>query len=318
MVAKPLAILNNMQLSADIMTMRLPPPNPFAGLEPIVAEDAPLAPLTWYRLGGPARWLIRPRSIEELQEAARRCREANIPIYVLGLGANLLISDEGVDGAVFRLDGDAWRDVNFDRNTVEVGAGMDMQKLVLRSVRQGLAGIESLAGIPGTVGGGIRMNAGGKFGDIGAVVQSVKVMDAEGTIFDRERDELVFEYRHTNIAAPFILSAKLELDEEDPQPIMRRTKEIWMFKRNTQPLNTKNAGCIFKNPPGFSAGALIDQAGLKGMRVGAAEVSAKHANFIIAHPGCRAIDVLKLINIIREKVYERNDLALESEIQIWP
>jgi UDP-N-acetylmuramate dehydrogenase len=192
-----------------------------------------------------------------------------------------------------------------------------MQKLVLRTVKQGLAGVECLAGIPGTVGGGVRMNAGGKFGDIGAVVSRVQVMASDGTHFERTKDDLVFEYRSTNISAPFILGATLELEEEDPERIMKRTKEIWMYKRNSQPLNTKNAGCIFKNPRGLSAGALIDQAGLKGMRVGGAEVSEKHANFIIAHPGCRADDVLKLVKIIREKVYEKNEIHLESEVKIW-
>jgi UDP-N-acetylmuramate dehydrogenase len=193
-----------------------------------------------------------------------------------------------------------------------------MQKLLLRTVRQGLAGIECLAGIPGTVGGGIRMNAGGKFGDIGAVVTKVQVMDHEGTVFDRLKDDLVFEYRSTNIAAKFILGATLELEEEDPERIMAKTKEIWMYKRNSQPLNTKNAGCIFKNPRGLSAGALIDQAGLKGLRVGGAEVSQKHANFIIAHPGCKADDVQRLVKVIREKVYEKNEITLESEVKVWP
>src|SRR5918993_1373360 len=298
--------------------MKLATQNPFAGLDEIVAEHEPLAPHTWYKIGGPARWFLRPRSVEELQEASRRCVENDIPIYVLGLGANLLVGDNGVDGAVFRLDADDWRRVKYDGNIVEVGAGADMQKLVLRTVRQGLAGIECLAGIPGTVGGGIRMNAGGKFGDIGALVTHVQVMDAGGTLFERTKDDLVFEYRSTNIAAKFILGATLELEEDDPDRIMKKTKEIWMYKRNTQPLNTKNCGCMFKNPRGLSAGALIDQAGLKGMRIGGAEVSEKHANFIIAHPGCKADDVLKLVKIIREKVFDRNEIHLESEVQIWP
>jgi UDP-N-acetylmuramate dehydrogenase len=202
--------------------------------------------------------------------------------------------------------------------SLEVGAGADMQKLLMRTVRAGLAGIECLAGIPGTIGGGIRMNAGGKFGDIGAVVTKVQVMDINGELFERTKDDLVFDYRSTNISATFILSATLELEQEDPEKIMRKTKEIWMFKRNTQPLNTKNCGCIFKNPRGLSAGALIDQAGLKGFRVGGAEVSDKHANFIIAHPGCKADDVMKLVKIIREKVWDKNQLHLESEVQIWP
>jgi UDP-N-acetylmuramate dehydrogenase len=291
--------------------------NPFSGLEAVVAEQEPLAPLTWYRIGGPAKYLIRPRSVEELKLAAQRCSENNIPIYVLGLGANLLVGDKGVSGAVFRLDADHWRRVQTTDGVVEVGAGADMQKLVLRSVRAGLAGIECLAGIPGTIGGGIRMNAGGKFGDIGAMVQSVTVMDQNGEVFQRTKDDLVFDYRSTNISAKFILDATLQLEQDDPDNILKRTKEIWMYKRNTQPLNTKNCGCIFKNPRGLSAGAIIDQAGLKGAKVGGAEVSEKHANFVIAHPGCKADDVLGLVKLIREKVWEKNQIHLESEVQIW-
>jgi len=297
--------------------MRIARSNPFAGMEQFVHENVPLARYTWFKLGGPARWLITPRSLQELQEASRRCVEEGIAIYVLGLGANVLVSDAGVDGAVFRLSEEAFRGVEIDKTTVRVGAGADMQKLVVRTVRLGLAGLECLAGIPGTVGGGIRMNAGGKFGDIGAVVSRVTVMDTAGTVFERTRDDLVFEYRHTNIAARFILEATLELEEDDPARIVRKTKEIWMFKRNSQPLNTKNAGCIFKNPRGLSAGALIDQAGLKGMRIGGAEVSTKHANFIIAHPGATAEDVMKLMKLVRERVYEKNGILMENEVQVW-
>lgn len=306
-----------MMSSAATTTMRIGTSNPFGGLEEIVRENVPLAPKTWYRIGGPARWFVQPRSVEELQEAAARCSDNGIAIYVLGLGANLLVSDAGVNGAVFKLDDEFWRRVKFEGTTVEVGAGVDIQKLVLRTVRQGLAGIECLAGIPGTIGGGIRMNCGGKFGDLGARVTRVQVMDSTGTIFERLKEDLVFEYRTTNISAPFILGATLELEEEDAERIMQRTKEIWMYKRNSQPLNTKNAGCIFKNPRGLSAGALIDQAGLKGMKVGGAEVSTKHANFIIAHPGCHADDVLRLVKLIREKVWEKNEIHLESEVKIW-
>ena len=291
--------------------------NPFRGLEAIVAEEAPLAPLTWYRIGGPARYLVRPRSPDELADVAQRCVENDLRMYVLGLGANLLVGDGGVDGAVIRLDADHWRQVRIAGTTVEVGAGADLQKLVLRTVRAGLSGLECLAGIPGTIGGGVRMNAGGKFGDLGSVVRRVSVMDTAGNGFARLKDDLVFGYRTTNISAALILGATLELDEDDPARILRRTKEIWMYKRNTQPLNTKNSGCIFKNPRGLSAGALIDQAGLKGARVGGAEVSDKHANFIVAHPGCRADDVLELIRRVREKVQERAGVELESEVQVW-
>lgn len=298
-------------------SMRIAGSQPFSGMEDFVTENVPLADWTWYRIGGPARWYVQPRNPDELRDAALRCAENEVPIFVLGLGANLLVSDAGVNGAVFKLDADYWRRVRYDKTSVEVGAGADIQKLIVRTVRQGLAGVECLAGIPGTIGGAVRMNAGGKFGDIGALITRVQVMDAQGAIFDRTKDDLVFDYRSTNIVGPFILGATLELDEDDPERITQHTKEIWMYKRNSQPLNTKNCGCIFKNPRGVSAGALIDQAGLKGMRVGGAEVSTKHANFIVAYPGCKADDVMTLMKIVREKVYDKHQISLESEVKVW-
>src|SRR5690349_2802317 len=144
-------------------TMRIAGSQPFSGLEEIVTENVPLAPHTWYKIGGPAKWYVQPRNPDELRLASARCIENGVPIYVLGLGANLLVNDEGVDGAVFRLDAEYWRRVKYDKTAAEVGAGADIQKFVLRTVRQGLAGVECLAGIPGTIGGAVRMNAGGKF-----------------------------------------------------------------------------------------------------------------------------------------------------------
>ncbi|MGA2501662.1 MAG: UDP-N-acetylenolpyruvoylglucosamine reductase, partial [Tepidisphaeraceae bacterium] len=132
-------------------------------------------------------------------------------------------------------------------------------------------------------------------------------------------DDLVFEYRRTNISAAFILEATLELEEDAPEHILRKTREIWMYKKNTQPLNNKSAGCVFKNPPdGRSAGALIDQAGLKGQRVGGAEVSTKHANFIVAYPGCKSADVHELIKSVRRRVLDRYSVELQVEVQMWP
>ncbi len=293
--------------------------NPFAGLEAIVAENYSLKRHAWYRIGGPARYFIRPRSREELADAIGRCVENNIPIYILGLGANLLISDEGVDGAVFRLDEPAFESTTISGEIVEVGAGVDLQKLIVRTVREGLAGIETLAGIPATVGGAIRMNAGGKFGDIGAVVESVTTMDFAGVVTTRHRDEIVFGYRQSNLTDPIILSAQFRLDTENADELVKRCKEVWMYKRNTQPLNTRNSGCIFKNPgDGLSAGALIDQCGLKGMRIGQAEVSAKHANFIVAHPNCPSGDVFKLIQVIQDRVAASKGQILVPELRIWP
>jgi UDP-N-acetylmuramate dehydrogenase len=294
--------------------------SPFSGLESIVQENYPLKRHTWYRVGGPARYFVRPTGVDDLREAMRRCNDNGIPIYVLGLGANLLVRDEGVDGAVFRLNADAFTDTRIEGDLLHVGAGVDLQKLIVHCVREGLGGIETLAGIPGTIGGAVKMNAGGKFGDLGAHVESVTTLDQTGEQTTHTRDELLFTYRSCNLDEPFILGATLKLTPEDPDAIVPRYKEVWMYKRNSQPLNTRNSGCIFKNPAGseYSAGALIDRAGLKGMRVGRAEVSQKHANFIIADPDCPSSDVLSLIQLVQDRVRDLAGVRLEREVKIWP
>jgi UDP-N-acetylmuramate dehydrogenase len=289
----------------------------FADLDDIVRRNEPLAGHTWFGIGGTAQYFISPRDVEELGEVVRRCRENAVPMYVLGSGANLLIDDAGVNGAVICLTGGQFRSVERVDGGLRVGAGVDMGKLVLRCVREGLAGLECLTGVPGSVGGCVRMNAGGAFGDIGNVVQSVEVMTEAGERFTRYHDDLAFAYRSTNITSKFILAAEFRLGAEDPHQILKQVKQIWIYKKNTQPLGGKNAGCIFKNPRGISAGALIDRAGLKGKQIGGAQVCEKHANFIIAEPGTKASDVLKLINLIRDAVYEKNGVYLELEIEVW-
>jgi UDP-N-acetylmuramate dehydrogenase len=161
------------------------------------------------------------------------------------------------------------------------------------------------------------MNAGGAFGDIGNIVESVTVMTDTGEVFTRGREDLAFAYRSTNITSKFILEARLRLVEDDPHRVLKQVKQIWIYKKNTQPLGYGSAGCVFKNPRGLSAGALIDRAGLKGKAVGGAHVSEKHANFILADKGSTASDVLKLINIIRETVYKKNEVYLELELEVW-
>ena len=289
----------------------------FAGLEEIVKRDEPLAPHTWFGIGGPATYLICPRSVEELGEVVRRCRENEIPMHVLGGGANLLVDDAGVKGAVIRIGQEGFGGVDRTDVGIRAGAGADMGRLVLWCVRKGLGGLEGLTGIPGTVGGCVRMNAGGAFGDVGSSIEAVEVMNEDGEIFTRYHDDLAFAYRSTNITARFILAAEFRLIEDDPHRILKQVKQIWIYKKNTQPLAKRNAGCIFKNRRGLSAGALIDRAGLKGKRVGGAYVSDKHANFILVDSGAKASDVLKLINAIRETVYKKSEVYLELEIEVW-
>ncbi|MHC4984033.1 MAG: UDP-N-acetylmuramate dehydrogenase [Planctomycetota bacterium] len=289
----------------------------FRDLQEIVKRDERLSERTWLGIGGTATYFIEPRTVDELETVVARCRENDVPTYVLGGGANLLVDDAGVKGAVIHLEQGEFAEVKGSPGALRASAGADMSKLVLRCVREGWSGLECLTGIPGTVGGCVKMNAGGAFGDIGNIVESVDVMTDDGDIFTRYRADLAFAYRSTNISSKYILGAEFRLVADDPHRILKQVKQIWIYKKNTQPLGRRNAGCIFKNPRGISAGALIDRGGLKGKRVGGAHVSEKHANFILTDEGAKASDVLKLINIIRETVYKKAEVYLELEIEVW-
>ena len=291
--------------------------NIFSGLEKIVETKHLLAKETWYGLGGPADFFIKPQDTEQLALVVKRCNENKVPIYVLGYGSNLLVCDEGVRGAVIQLKSDNFSQITFVKEQVIAGAGVELSRLVLTCAKKGLSGLEPLTGIPGSVGGAVRMNSGGNFGDIGTVVESVTLMDKDGKVSEKKKPELQFDYRQTNITAKFILEAKINMTAGDPEQITKTIKENWVYKKNNQPLNTINSGCIFKNPRGLSAGAMIDRTGLKGLQIGGAIVSEKHANFFIAQKGCTSRDVMRLIETVKEKVQKQFNVELELEIEIW-
>ena len=292
----------------------------FKGLEEIVQENVPLGPLTTFGVGGPVEYFIRPRTEAELRDVVGRCADKGLALRAIGRGSNILVRDEGVPGAVVQLDPKAFGQITIEEDLLRAGAAAPLQKVVAEAARHGLSGVECLVGIPGSVGGSVLMNAGGVHGDIGQTIERVKVMDAQGQTFYRERDDLAFGYRTSNIAARFILEVELRLMPDSPKTIEARMKKYWIAKRNSQPMNAASAGCVFKNPRGLAAGMLIDQAGLKGTSVGGAVVSRKHANYIIVKDKAKATaaDVLALIELVRKTVKERFDVYLELEIEVWP
>lgn len=269
-------------------------------------------------MGGRAKFLFRPLDEDSLVAVTSRAREESLPVRVLGAGANVLISDNGVDGVVVLLDQPEFNRWTVHGHEVRAGGGVDLMKLVRRLSHLGLAGIECMAGIPASVGGAIRMNAGGKFGEFGDIVHSATLLDPEsGERRVWSRDELGFGYRRSNVGRNIVLSARLHLSLDDPETTRNRYQEIWDYKLSTQPMKNQSAGCIFKNPEGAAAGALIDRAGLKGLRHGAARVSEQHANFIVTDAGACASDVMGLIDVVRDRVQRAFGTTLETEVDIW-
>jgi UDP-N-acetylmuramate dehydrogenase len=291
----------------------------FKGLEAIVQQDYPLGAATTYRVGGKADYFVTPRSEDELRDVLQRCDKAGLEVRAFGRGSNILVRDGGVRGAVVQLDPEGFGRIIVEEDLLRAGAAAPLGKVVAEAARHGLSGVECLVGIPGSVGGAIRMNAGGAFGDIGQTTERVKVMDSQGQSFYREREDLAFGYRTSNIAVRFILEGELRLIPHNAKAIEQQMKKIWIAKKNSQPMNAASAGCVFRNPRGVSAGLLIDQTGLKGASVGGALVSRKHANYIVIRDKdkAKAANVEELIDRVRKAVEERFKIALELEIQIW-
>jgi UDP-N-acetylmuramate dehydrogenase len=283
----------------------------------IVKPNERLAPYLHLRLGGPAELLVQPRTREELSAIVRRCFEQRLPLRVLGGGCNVLVRDEGVKGVVLRLSEPAFTQITVEGNQVRSGTGAAVSALISQAARHGLAGLETLVGIPGTVGGALRCNAGDRVGDISQFVRQVEVFDSAGEAQVRERDELRFGYHSSNLDDPVILTAEFRLESDSPDAIVKRMRRAWIQRKAGQPLGYQPACRVFRNPRALSAAALIEEAGLARTRVGGAEVSERDSNYIVLHPGATARDVLRLIDLMRSRVQERFNVELELEVTVW-
>ena len=301
-------------------------------IQEIIEVDAPIP--TWFGIGGRADALARPRTTEELHDLLRMY--AGQPVRVLGDGANLLVDDAGIDGLVISLE--RFNSIEYigydpvtspvpDRPraiTVRAGAGVKLPKLITETVRLAIGGLETLSGIPATIGGAVFMNAGGAFGQIADVVDTIHAVTRLGDELDIPHDQIHFDYRHSGLGWLIITSVDLDLTLLPPErhPVLRqRMKDVMAYKAETQPLASDSAGCVFKNPviggERVSAGLLIEQAGCKRMRVGGAEVSPHHANFIVTEPGCRARDVIRLMDLVGARVRAEMHVELEREVVVW-
>ena len=289
-----------------------------------VSFDRRLAPFTTYRLGGPAAILFEPASDTDLLNVTRAAREAalspaELPLLVVGRGSNIVISDRGFEGLVIKMGSAmSWIDGSEDPGSgrVAAGAATSMPLLANWAARRSLAGLEFTVGIPGSVGGGVRMNAGAHGGSLSDTLTGAQVYTlGADEIVDRKAGALGLEYRHSALdAADVVVSASFELRADDTTAIRDRMERYRKHRADTQPGALQNAGSTFKNPPGDSAGRLVEAAGLKGHRVGGAQVSELHANFFIAAEGASAQDVFDLVHFVKRRVAERFGVELEPEV----
>ena len=285
------------------------------GLE--MKREETLSRHTTIGIGGPAQIFTRPRSADEMVVALGLARKSGLPIKVLGAGSNLLVSDDGVRGLVVHTG--ALSSVTFPGDgVVEAGAGMHFPALVRQTASRGLRGLEAGVGIPGSLGGVIAMNAGAYQFAIGPQVEIVEAVSPELGKVTLKGDEIDFRYRSSSFGPGLIVvSARLSLSIDDAGAIKRDMDRHMRFRKETQPVGVKSAGCIFKNPGGDSAGRLIDSLGLKGFGVGGARVSDLHANFIVHDGGACARDVSALIEAIRERARREASVELEPEVMTW-
>jgi UDP-N-acetylmuramate dehydrogenase len=285
-------------------------------IEGRVLFDAPMRQFTSIKVGGPADSLLFPKDVEELRKIVRFARRKHIPFMILGKGTNLVVKDKGVRGWVICLT-QGLRKVRQESDVVEAEAGLPLQRLVQFTAQKGLTGLEPFFGIPGTVGGGLVMNAGAWGVELKDVLLSITLMKENGEVTEKPRQRLKFSYRELDLPACWvILKGRFQLKKENKERILEKVRSYSEMRQRTQPLEYPSAGSVFKNPKQGPAGKWIEEAGLKGFRIGQAMISDRHANFIINLGKATADEVIGLMERVERTIYEEKGISLEREVRV--
>lgn len=284
----------------------------------VIRESIPMSTLTTFEIGGPAAVVVEPASIVDIMGTIDVCRSHNAELRVIGCGSNILASDKGLDCVLLHL-GEGFADINIDGETVFAQAGAINEQLACAACDAGLAGYEFASGIPGTIGGAAYMNAGAYGGEFADVAVCVTCIDGDGKLVELEGDQCDFSYRHSSMMDDglIVLGATLRLYRDDQTAICERMDDLKQRREEKQPLEMPSAGSTFKRPEGYFAGKLIQDAGLKGYRVGGAMVSDKHSGFVVNAGGATAADVCQLIKDVQDKVYAMEGVRMEPEVRMW-
>ena len=282
-----------------------------------VKEHYPMKEVTSFEIGGPVDYFIEPETEEELIRAVLRLEEEKIPWMIMGKGTNMVVSDKGIRGAVIRM-GAFFEDIKVEGRRVTAEGGASMRRVAEAARRENLTGLEFAHGIPGAIGGAMTMNAGAYGGEMKDVVESVRVLHRDGTIEVLANEELHFEYRNSRVYTDnlIVLSATFFLEPGDGERIQEQMDDLWNRRTTKQPLEYPSAGSTFKRPVGYYAGQLIDQAGLRGLRHGDAQVSEKHCGFVINRGNATCQEVVELIRTVQEAVYQKHGVELETEVKV--
>lgn len=284
-------------------------------------QNEPLSKHTTLGIGGPADWYAEPSTVAQLAAVVAAARKENLPLFFLGGGSNLLVSDQGIEGVTLRLRGD-FESVKIQDSQVRAGAGVYLPVLVRQCAELGLGGAEPLVGVPGTVGGSVIMNAGTRDLEIGAIVKSVEILSDSGALETVPAEKIKFSYRASSLAGKMVCFATLELRPGSKDSIIQTIQKYLSHRLKTQPIGTLNVGSVFRNPDNDFAARLIEAAGLKGLSRGRVQVSPKHANFMLNVGGATAEEYRALILEVQETVYKKFGVRLEPEVKMvgrgWP
>ncbi len=283
-----------------------------------VEENAPMASYTSFRAGGAARYLVFPDTEEALLAVMEAVREEKIPYYVTGNGSNILVKDGGFSGVIIKI-ADGFSDIETDGTKIRAGAGALLSAISREAARQSLTGLEFASGIPGSLGGAVYMNAGAYDGEMKQILQTVRLLDpVSGAVRDADAAELELAYRYSSLyeTGEIVLGAVMQLAEGDPAAIAEKMRDLNRRRTTKQPLAYPSAGSFFKRPEGYFAGKLVQDAGLKGLTVGGAQVSTLHSGFVINIGGATATDIITLMHLVQARVKEQFGVDLHPEVRI--